>query len=399
MKSSQLKFVVTGIAVVAIAFGGWRLFGPKPESAPQAQAGGQAGGPPGGRGPGGPGGRGPQGGARAVVAERVHRETIGDRIEAIGTVFANESVTVTAKTQGIMRTIAFDDGQTVKRGEEMAAIDSGIEDSALNVELANLEQQRKELARIQSLATSNNIALSKLDDQTAAVKKAEANVAAARARATDRRILAPFSGIVGTRRISVGALVTPGTPVATLDDISVVKLDFAVPETFLAAVHPGLEIEATASAYRGAIFKGKVVSVDSRVDPLTRSVNVRALVPNEDIRLRPGMLMIVDLISAPREAMMVSEASVVPENGMQYLYVIGADNIANRVPVTIGTRRNAAVEIVKGIKEGDLVVKEGMQDMRPGTKVNILNLNEINKGEADPASEAARQSMSRPSPS
>ena len=393
MKTSQLKLVIAGIAVLAVAFGGWRLLGSKPAGAPQSQAGGQM------RGPGGPGGPGGRGGmARTVVAEKVYRESIGDRIEAIGTILANESVTVTAKTQGIIRTIAFDDGQTVKKGEEIAAIDSGVEDSALNVELANLEQQKKELARIQSLATSNNIALSKLDDQTAAVKKAEANVAAARVRSGDRRIIAPFSGIVGTRRISVGALVTPGTAVATLDDISVVKLDFAVPETFMSALHPGLEVEATASAYRSEVFKGKVVAVDARVDTTTRSVNVRALVENNDLRLRPGMLMIVDLVSSPREALMVSEASVVPENGVQYLYVIGPDNVANRVAVTIGTRRNAAVEIIKGVKEGDLVVKEGMQDMRPGTKVNIINASEL-RGDADPASEAARQSMARPSPS
>lgn len=396
MKTLLPKFVVAGIAVLALAFAGWQLMPHKPDGVPQVRAGGPTGGQA--RGPGGPGGRGPQGGARTVVAEKVYREAIGDRIEAIGTIYANESVTVTAKTQGIMRAIAFDDGQTVKKGEEMAAIDSGIEDSALNVELANLEQQKKELARIQSLATSNNIALSKLDDQTAAVKKAEANVAAARARSTDRRIIAPFSGIVGTRRISVGALVTPGTAVATLDDISVVKLDFAVPETFMASLHSGLEVEASASAYRGAVFKGKVIAVDARVDSVTRSVNVRAIVQNDDLRLRPGMLMIVDLISDPRDALMVSEASLVPENGVQYLYVVGPDNIASRVAVTIGTRRKGEVEIVKGIKEGDLVIREGMQDMRNGTRVNIVNAGEL-KGEADPASEAARQSMARPSPS
>ncbi len=396
LQTSPLKLVVAGLAVLAVAFGGWRLLGSKSDTAPQSgpQAGQQAGGP---RGPGP--GRGAQG-AKTVVAEKVRRETIGDRLEAIGTIYANESVTVTAKTQGIIRTIAFDDGQTVKKGEEIAAIDAGVEDAAVNVELANLEQQRKELARIQSLAASNNIALSRLDEITASVKKAEANVAAARVRSTDRRIVAPFSGIVGTRRISVGALVSPGTAVATLDDISVVKLDFSIPETFMSSLHPGLEIEAAASAYKGHVFKGKVIAVDARVDATTRSVNVRALIPNEDLLLRPGMLMIVDLINDPRDALMVSEAAVVPENGVQYLYVVSADNVANRMPVTIGTRRNGLVEIVKGVKEGDLVIKEGMQDMRPNTRVNIVNANEL-KGEAmDPASEAARQlNNGRPSPS
>jgi membrane fusion protein (multidrug efflux system) len=394
MKTSLSKLLVAAVAVAVIAFGGWRLFGQQaaPASGPQAQAGGP-------RSAGGSGARGPQGAPRTVLGEKVKSESIGDRIEAIGTLNANESVTVTAKTQGIIRSIAFDDGQTIKKGEEIAAIDAGEQDAALNVELANLEQQRKELARIQSLATSNNIALSRLDEMTAAVKKAEANVAAARVRSTDRRIIAPFSGIVGTRRISVGALVSPGTAVATLDDISVVKLDFAIPETFMSSLHPGLEIEATASAYKSAVFKGKVVAVDARVDSATRSVNVRAIVDNEDLRLRPGMLMIVDLINEQRNTLMVSEASLMPENGVQYLYVISADNVANKVPVTIGTRRQGAVEIVKGVKEGDIVIKEGMQDLRSGSKVNVVNAGDL-KGQAEIESEAARQTgAGRPSPS
>ena len=358
------------------------MFGHKTDSAPQAQAGGQQAGGPRAGGPGA--GRGGPGMARTVLAEKVKRQSIGDRIEAIGTLYANESVTVTAKTQGIIRSLAFDDGQTIKKGEEIAAIDAGEQDAALNVELANLEQQRKELARIQSLASSNNIALSRLDEMTANVKKAEANVAAARVRSTDRRIIAPFSGIVGTRRISVGALVSPGTAVATLDDISVVKLDFAIPETFMSALHPGLEIEASASAYKGMVFKGKVVAVDARVDSATRSVNVRAIVDNDDLRLRPGMLMIVDLINDQRDALMVSEASLMPENGVQYLYVISADNVATKVPVTIGTRRQAAVEIVKGVKEGDIVIKEGMQDLRSGSKVNVVNAGDLS-GQAEPS--------------
>jgi membrane fusion protein (multidrug efflux system) len=396
MKTSLSKLLVAAVAVVAIAFGGWRLFGQHdaPASGPQAQAGGAR------NGAGAPGqARGPQGAPRTVLAEKVKSESIGDRIEAIGTLNANESVTVTAKTQGIIRSIAFDDGQTIKKGEEIAAIDAGEQDAALNVELANLEQQRKELTRIQSLATSNNIALSRLDEMTAAVKKAEANVAAARVRSTDRRIIAPFSGIVGTRRISVGALVSPGTAVATLDDISVVKLDFAIPETFMSSLRPGLEIEASASAYKSAVFKGKVVAVDARVDSATRSVNVRAIVDNEDLRLRPGMLMIVDLINDQRNALMVSEASLMPENGVQYLFVITPDNVANKVPVTIGTRRQGAVEIVKGVKEGDIVIKEGMQDLRSGSKVNVVNAGDL-KGQAEIESEAARQTgAGRPSPS
>ncbi|MSO72954.1 MAG: efflux RND transporter periplasmic adaptor subunit [Rhodospirillaceae bacterium] len=377
----RFKIVIAVLAVLAVAAGGWAYFAKSSSlAAGQQQA-----------SSGRPGARGPEGASRTrpVMVAQAQRETFGDHLEAIGTLFANESVTVTAKTQGIIRSIAFDDGQTVRRGEEIAAIDAGEQDAALNVELANLEQHRKELERIEALVKSSYVSEAKRDEQTALMKKAEANVAAARVRSGDRRILAPFSGIVGTRRISIGALVSPGTAVATLDDISVVKLDFAIPETFLASLRPGLSIEAVASAYRGETFKGEVISVDSRIDPTTRSVNIRALLKNPELRLRPGMLMIVDLIKDQREAVVIPEAALVPENDKQYVFVVGADNVANRVEITLGRRRMGFVEVLAGVKEGDLVVKEGAQDLRSGTTVQVVNTADIKHS---PASEISAQS-------
>lgn len=323
---------------------------------------------------------------RTVVVAKVGKEVFADRLEAIGTVNARESVNVTAKVQGIIRSIYFDDGQTVRQGEEIAAIDSGEQTAQLNVELANLEQQRKELERTLGLARENHISQARVDEQTAALKKAEANVAAARVRAGDRLISAPFSGVVGTRRISVGALVTPGTVVTTLDDISKVKLDFSVPETFLAALKPGLPIEAVSSAYTGAVFKGEVIAVDSRIDPETRSITIRAEIDNSDLRLRPGMLMVVDLIKDQRESLMIPEAAVQPENDSQFVFVVGADQTAKKTEIKIGRRRAGFVEVLAGLKEGDMVVREGLQDLRSGTKVEVLN----KSGSNDQSTHAAR---------
>lgn len=347
--------------IVVVAVGGWALF--------LRDAG------PGG-GPGGPGGRG-QMGPRPVNVVAVTREVFSDRIEALGTVQAQESVNVTAKVQGIIRSIYFDDGQTVTKGQEIAAIDAGEQTAQLNVELANLEQQRKDLERTASLAKENHISQARVDEQTAALKKAEANVAAARVRAGDRLIVAPFNGVVGTRRISVGALVSPGTVVTTLDDISKVKLDFAVPETFLASLKPDLPIEATASAYPAETFKGTVIAVDSRIDPTTRSVNVRAEIDNADLRLRPGMLMVVDLIKDARESLMVPEAALDPADDKQYVVIVGPDDVARRVEVKIGRRRTGFVEVIEGVREGDLVVREGLQDLRDGAKVQVMNRTEL----------------------
>ncbi len=318
---------------------------------------------------------------RPVVGVIAKKEVFGDRIEAIGTLYANESVSITAKTQGIIRQVDFDDGQTFKKGDQIAAIDAGEQDAALNVELANLEQQKKELERTQSLVADKHVSQAKLDEQVALVKKAEANVAAARVRSGDRRIIAPFSGIVGTRRISVGALVSPGTVITTLDDISEVKLDFSIPETFMTSLKPGLDIEAGASAYPREMFKGRVVSVESRVDPVTRAISVRAMIPNPDLRLRPGMLMVVQLIKDQRESIMLPEIALTPENDVQYVYTVGSDSVVKRIKVVIGRRRAGGVEILEGVQEGDIVLTQGLQDLRPGSKVNLINRNEL-RGDA-----------------
>lgn len=332
---------------------------------------GRAGGPPGMGGPPGAGRPSP------VVVSRITYEMFDERIEAIGTSVANESITVTAQVTGVIRSINFDDGQYVEKGAEIAAIDAGEPDARLNVELANLDEQRKELARISGLAQSNNVSQSRLDQQIASLRKAEANVAAARSRVADYRITAPFSGVLGNRRVSLGALVSPGQVISTLDDISTIKLDFSVPETFLATLRPGLDIEATTSAYPGELFKGQVVSVDSRVDVVTRSVAIRAAIPNPDARLKPGMLMVVDLIKDRRQSLLVPEQALMPENNKNYVYVVGAENSVRRVEIVMGRRTLGAVEVVEGLNEGDLVVIEGTMDIRAGSKVNILNRDKL----------------------
>jgi membrane fusion protein, multidrug efflux system len=381
---------LAGLVLVAVIGGGlYVYFGPGQlpfglggASAPQARG---TGAPPAGMGMGGRGGPPGMGRPVPVIVNKVAREEFDDHVEAIGTSAANESITVSAKVTGIIRSLNFDDGQYVERGAEIAAIDAGEQDGRLNAELANLEEQRKDLQRITDLSRTNTVSQSRIDQQVSAVRRAEANVASARARVADYRITAPFSGVLGTRRVSLGALVSPGTVITTLDDISTIKLDFAVPETFLAALRPGLDIEATTSAYAGETFKGQVVSVDSRVDTITRSVGIRALVPNKDARLKPGMLVVVDLIKDRRESLMVPEQALIPENNKQYVFTIGPDSAAKRVEVTIGRRRVGSVEILAGLAEGDLVVIEGTMELRPGSKAQILNKDKI---EGPPSADA-----------
>jgi membrane fusion protein (multidrug efflux system) len=196
-------------------------------------------------------------------------------------------------------------------------------------------------------------------------------VQAAHARLADLTITAAFAGRVGLRRVSEGSLVSPGTLITTLDDLSIIKLDFSLPEALLAHISPGLEISATSIAYPGHQFHGKVSSIDTRVDPVTRSVMVRALVPNGDSMLRPGMLLSVVLTQQPTQALVIPEQAVVSEQSRQFVYVIN-NALAEKREINTGRRLPGVVEVLKGLTENEIIVVEGIQRLHDGVSVNVV---------------------------
>jgi membrane fusion protein (multidrug efflux system) len=167
--------------------------------------------------------------------------------------------------------------------------------------------------------------------------------------------------------------VTPGTPIATLDDVSKIKLDFSIPETFLAAVKEGQSITATSAAFPEREFTGTVRSIDSRVDPVTRAVTVRAEVPNADRLLRPGMLMAVKLYRPERPALVIPELALTQVGSNAHVFRVKPDATVEQVTVQTGARRRGEVEIVDGLAAGDRVVVEGTVKLRPGAKVALAN--------------------------
>ena len=173
--------------------------------------------------------------------------------------------------------------------------------------------------------------------------------------------------------MSPGSLVRPGDQITTLDDIDVIKLDFSVPETFVALIRPGLEVRARSAAYPDRRFAGRVTSVDPRVNPTTRTVRVRAELPNPDHALRPGMLLTVDLIKNRRDALSVPEQALVPVGDRQFVYVVDGVGEARRVEVEIGSRRPGTAEVLRGLAEGDRVVVEGAHRLRPGSRVEVTD--------------------------
>lgn len=309
------------------------------------------------------------GGAATVTTASVAPVIWSDAIEALGTAQANESVTITAKVTETVARVNFADGELATAGQVLVDLSGRAEVAQLEEEHAAYKEAQQQLARQSELVKQGTIARSQLDSQVAARDAARARMDTIRARLSDRVITAPFDGVLGFRRVSPGTLVTPGTPIATLDDIRTIKLDFAVPESFLANVAVGQRITARSAAWPDADFEGAVRAVDSRVDPVTRAVTVRAEIPNPDARLRAGMLLTVRLLKPERETLAIPEIALVQVGSRAFVYRVDAESKVAQVEVQVGERRRGAVEIVSGLVAGDRIVIEGTVKLRPGAAV------------------------------
>ncbi len=311
-----------------------------------------------------------------IIVAPVGEGVFADRLEALGTARANESVEITAKVTETVSRVAFEDGDPVERGQILVELTDEEEGADLAEARASLLEAQQQLDRISGLVTRGNATRSSLDTATSSRDQARARVRAIEARLADRLIRAPFSGVLGLRQVSPGTLVSPGTVITTLDDVNPIKLDFAIPETFYAAVSVGLPVSALADAYTGETFTGTVSVIDTRIDPVTRSVLVRSELPNDDLRLRPGMLMRVEVTKNERTALMVVESAIVPVDTRTFVLRV-KDETVERVQVEIGARKPGFVEILSGVEAGDLVVAAGTNRVRAGAPVRIVETRQI----------------------
>ena len=307
--------------------------------------------------------------AVAVTTTVVTSRPLGTQIEAVGTARANESVDITSKTSNIVTAIRFEEGDLVKRGDVLVELDSAEARASLAEAEAALADSESQFKRSRELYAQQALSVSQLDQIEATLKADRARVNAADARLADTVIRAGFDGRTGFRRVSVGGLVSPGTVITTLDDSSTIKLDFTVPETSFYLVKEDLPVTARSAGLPNRVFEGKVSNIDSRIDPITRSITVRAEIPNRDRILRPGMFMTVLLQGAVVPTLLIPEASIVPEQGRMYVFALDG-NVAKRREVEIGRRRPGEVEIISGLKEGDRIVVDGTQNVRDGSVVN-----------------------------
>jgi membrane fusion protein (multidrug efflux system) len=316
------------------------------------------------------GARGGFGGPAKVVTQQAELQHIVDQIDALGTAHANESIEIQPRISSLIETVVFQEGQFVDKGDVLIRLEDNEILAGLALAEANLEESRSLYNRSQSLADTQAISASNLEQLLAQVRVDEAQVEAAKARLNNTVIRAPFSGRVGLRRISPGSFVNTSTVITTLDDVSQIKLDFSVPETFLTALSEGMNISAESLVYPDRVFNGIVASIDTRLDPVSRAVQVRAIIPNEDGLLKPGMFMSVDLKRDRGELVVAPEQAIVPEGGSQYVFVV-MDGVAEKRTVQLGRRIPGFVAIASGLEAGESVITEGTHKVRDGSAVEV----------------------------
>ncbi len=308
-----------------------------------------------------------------VEAVKVTVGTITREISAIGSVRSDESVVVRPEIPGRIAKILFDEGQRVTRGQPLIRLDGTILAAQFEQAKANLALSLANSERAQKLYRQGAGTERARDEAAAKLRVDQAAIEVSRAALDKTEIAAPFDGILGLRKVSVGAYVTAGEDIVNLEKIDPVKLDFRVPETYLRSVRIGQPLAVSVDAFPDRTFSGEIYAIDPLVDKNGRSIVIRARVPNEDLILRPGLFARVKLeVERVADAILVPEEAVVPRGDQTLIYKVVGDGF-EEVPVELGLRRGTQVEVVSGLSPEDVVITGGQMKLRPGTKINVVS--------------------------
>ncbi|HEY5790293.1 MAG TPA: efflux RND transporter periplasmic adaptor subunit [Gammaproteobacteria bacterium] len=309
----------------------------------------------------------------AVETVTVATGQVSATITAVGTLQADESVVIRPEIAGLVTEISFAEGRPVERGATLVRLDDSILRAELAQAEADLAQARREYERNLDLFKKGSGSARARDEATAALEVNTARIALARARLDKTRIRAPFGGLLGLRAVSVGDYVTPGQALVNLEDVDPVKVDFRVPEVFLARLRPGQQLSLEVDAFPGQAFSGEVYALDPRIDAEGRSIALRARIDNLEGVLRPGLFARVQLVTARRDdALLVPEEAVFARGEQLFVYRV-VDGKAVLTPVRLGTRQGAKVEVAEGLAAGEQVVSAGHHKLRPGAPVRPVN--------------------------
>ncbi len=349
----RIAYLILAVALLAGAGFTWQYF-----SKPQI--------PPAGKPGAGP--------ARAlpVKAAAVSRGTVTDGVTAVGTLLANESVMIRPEIDGRIEAFHFQEGQLVRKGDKLVSLDASEVAAQLTSAVAAANLNRSRLKRSEELLAKNFISAQAMDEIRENLNQSIAREAEVKAKLAKSTIRAPFEGVTGLRQVSPGAYTKAGQDIARLEGIGVLKLDFRVPEAYLRRIRVGQPLVINVDAYPGESFSGSIYAIEPAVDESTRTVLLRARLPNPGVRLKPGMFARVNLDLERRDnALLVPEQAIVPRGDGRFVFRI-AEGKAQLVKVEMGARRPGEVEILKGLEAGDTIVIDGQLKLQDGAAVSVL---------------------------
>lgn len=301
---------------------------------------------------------------------------------AIGSLVAERGVTLGAELPGTVRAISFESGSTVKRGDVLVKLDTSAEEAQLAAALADASLARLTLGRARRLREGQANAQADLDAAEARAAQADATVATLRANIAKKTIRAPFDGRISIRQVELGQVVSPGTPIASLQSVSPIHADFWLPQQALAELRPGQRVRMRTDAFGDRTWDGEITTVNPEVDAATRNVRVRATFPNPDGRLRPGMYANVEVLSTEERSVLVIPATAVmfaPYGDSVFAVEEKKDEAGQTTTVVrqkfvrTGDRRGDLVAVVSGLEPGETVVSSGAFKLRNGTAVAVNN--------------------------
>jgi membrane fusion protein (multidrug efflux system) len=297
-----------------------------------------------------------------------------DEVAVLGVAKGRQSVTITSDTAELVTSVNFTDGQAVAKDQVLVTLKATEQDAGLAEAQAREDQARRDSERWALLAERGVAPRATAEQYQAQYRTAVAATAAARARKLDRVIRAPFAGVVGLSDIAPGALVSPGAAIVSLDDLSVIRVDFDVPDRYLAALGRGGLIEATPDVYPQRTFVGRIAQLDTRINSSTRAITARAEFRNPDGVLRPGMLMQVRIRNGARQSLAAPESALQYEGDLAFVFSVVERNgraIARKTLVTTGASADGMVEIKSGVKPGDRLVADGLNRLQDGQAISL----------------------------
>jgi membrane fusion protein (multidrug efflux system) len=314
--------------------------------------------------------RGPRPPRRSVAVETiiVKPETLENKISAVGTIHSNESVTIKPEVAGTINSIGFEEGNTIQKGATLFTLDAELLEAEYQEVKANFDFSSSQYERAKKLKKDGVIPSEEFDERLRAYLNAKSRLNTLATRLRKHTIKAPFTGTIGSRLVSIGDFVTIGEPMVNIEDLSLVKVEFNVPQRFINRLSRGQVVRLSINPLP-QLYEGTVYLIDPKLDTDTRSALIKAKVPNPENALKPGMFCTVTIvIEKIEDALTVPFEARVSKGEKHFLYVVEEDKAVMR-EVQLGIFAEGSVEVLDGLNPGDRVIVAGLQKVAPGAPV------------------------------